>query len=147
MSHRKLLKRLPAVVLLAGLIISSVSSAQDSQKVYKFKIQTAVPSASIYFKQLQKFADTLDKMSDGQLQATVLPSGAVVAPFDILDAVSGGVVKAGQAWANYWSGKNSAYILFTNVPASTGLDQASLTAWYFRGGGKELRRKLDQEIM
>lgn len=117
------------------------------QKVYHFSIQTAVPSASLYFKLLQRFAKQLDRMSAGRLKAEVLPAGAVVGPFQILDAVNNGVVKAGYAWGNYWSGKNSAFVLFSNVPASTGLDQRSLMAWYYQGGGDKLYQEFLHDVM
>jgi TRAP-type mannitol/chloroaromatic compound transport system substrate-binding protein len=37
----------------------------------------------------------------------ILPDGAVVNAFEILDAVDKGVVDGGFAWTHYWSGKNS----------------------------------------
>src|SRR5690606_40180994 len=97
---------------------------------------------SLYFKLLEQFAQQIDTMSNGRLKAEVLAAGAVVGPFEILDAVSNNVVTAGYVWPNYFSGKNSAFVLFSNAPASTGLDQASMVAWYYRGGGEEPYREL-----
>jgi TRAP-type mannitol/chloroaromatic compound transport system substrate-binding protein len=57
------------------------------------------------------------------------------------------VVEAGYAWPHYWSGKHPAYVLFSNVPASTGMDQTSLMSWYYSGEGQELYRELTQDIM
>ena len=119
--------------------LASGATWSAEQKVYKFDIQTAVPSSSLYFQLTQKLATQLDKMSRGRLKAEVLPDGAVVKAFDILDAVSSGTVKGGMVWPHYWSGKNSAYVLFSNPPASTGLDQRSFMAWYYQGGGQEIR--------
>lgn len=129
------------------LLLMPVPSQAASDKVYKFSMQTAVPSASLYFKLLEKYAKQIDTMSGGRLKAEILPAGAVVGPFEILDAVSNDVVKAGYCWPNYWSGKNSAFVLFSNVPASTGLDQSSFVAWYYRGGGEKLYDELLQDIM
>lgn len=140
--------RKTCLMVLVGLALSVCSvNASAAQKVYKFNIQTAVPNSSLYFKLLTKFADQIRAMSGGQLQAEILPSGAIVPPFQIQAAVSHGVVNAGFAWPNYWSGKNSAYILFTNVPASTGMDQRTLMAWYYQGPGKKLFQHLNQDIM
>ena len=129
------------------LALSFMTNASAAQKAYTFQMQTAVPSASLYFKLLQRWAKQLEVMSGGQLKATILPAGAVVGPFQILDAVNNGVVKAGFAWGNYWSGKNSAFVLFSNVPPNTGLDQRSLVAWYYEGGGNKLYTELLGKIM
>ncbi len=131
-----------------GLAIAGTGTlhAQDDE-TFEFSIQTAVPNSSIYFKLVEKFADRLERMSGGRLQARVLPDGAEVAAFDILDAVNDGVVMAGYAWPHYWSGKHSAYVLFSNVPASTGMDQQSLMSWYYNGGGQELYTELTEEVM
>lgn len=132
------------LAMVATLASGATWSAE--QKVYKFDIQTAVPSSSLYFQLTQKLAAQLEKMSSGRLKAEVLPDGAVVKAFDILDAVSSGTVKGGMVWPHYWSGKNSAYVLFSNPPASTGLDQRSFMAWYYQGGGQELYTHLEQDI-
>lgn len=114
---------------------------------YRMDIQTAVPNASLYFKLTEQFASDVEEMSGGRITVNVLPDGAEVAAFEILDAVSDGVVTAGYAWPHYWSGKHSAYVLFSNVPASTGMDQNSLMSWYYSGEGQELYRELMQERM
>lgn len=143
---RALLLRLFAALVPLLLFAPVVTHAAD-EKVYKFSMQTGVPSASLYFKLLEKFSKQIDTMSGGRLKAEILPAGAVVGPFEILDAVSSDVVKSGYAWPNYWSGKNSAFVLFSNVPASTGLDQSSFIAWYYRGGGDKLYDELLQDVM
>src|SRR5690625_2425174 len=122
----------------------SVSVAAD--EVYEFSIQTAVPNASLYFKLLTKFSEQIDLMSGGRLKAEILPAGSVVGPFEILDAVSDNVVTAGYVWPNYFTGKNSAFVLFSNAPASTGLDQDSLVAWFYRGDGLALYQELLDEM-
>ena len=118
-----------------------------NQQTYSFSIQTAVPNSSLYFQLLERFAKQVETMSNDRLRVEVLAAGAVVGPFQILDAVSNNVVKAGYCWANYFSGKNSAFVLFSNAPASTGLDQDSLVAWYYQGGGDKLYAELLGDIM
>ena len=83
-------------------------------------------------------------MSNGRLKMEMLPDGAVVPAFEILDAVDKGVVDGGYAWTHYWSGKNTAAGLFSNPAAGggTGMDQLSHVAWLFEGGGNALYRKL-----
>ena len=113
------------------------------------RIQTAVPSASIYFELLSEFGDRIDKMSAGRVKIEVLPDGAIVPAFEILDAVDKGVVEGGYAWTHYWSGKHPAAGLFSNpmAGAGVGLDQLSHVAWLLEGGGYELYRKLYSDML
>src|SRR6187549_379083 len=115
-----------------------------AQTVTRLKIQTAVPTSSIYFDLMKKFGDRCDKMSNGRLKMEMLPDGAVVNAFEMLDAVDKGVVDGGYSWTHYWSGKNTAAGLFSNpaAGAGTGMDQLSHVAWLFQGGGNTLYKKL-----
>jgi len=131
---------LGAFCLLAG----SASAQEDS---YEMRIQTAIPNSSLYFKLLEDFAGRVEAMSGGRLEVEVLPDGAEVKAFEILDAVDACLVEAGYAWPHYWSGKHPAYVLFSNVPASTGMDQQTLMSWYYSGEGQALYNQLTQEVM
>jgi TRAP-type mannitol/chloroaromatic compound transport system substrate-binding protein len=142
----QLVKRVAAVTALSAALCST-TFAQSAP--IKMKLQTGVPSASIYFELMKNFGDRVDKMSNGRLKVEVLPDGAVVGAFGILDAVDKGVVDAGFAWTHYWSGKNSAAALFSN-PASgsgVGLDQVSHMAWLKNGGGDQLYDRLFTEVL
>jgi TRAP-type mannitol/chloroaromatic compound transport system substrate-binding protein len=122
----------------AGALLAAPALAQG---VTRLKIQTAVPSSSIYFDLMKRFADRVDKhVGNGKLKIEMLPDGAVVAAFEIVDAVDKGVVDGGYAWTHYWSGKNTAAGLFSNpaAGAGTGMDQLSHVAWLFQGGGYAL---------
>jgi TRAP-type mannitol/chloroaromatic compound transport system substrate-binding protein len=139
--------RLSAAVA-ALLLLITPAHAQQPQ-AYKMRIQAAVPAASIYFELLKKFGDRIDRMTAGRLKIEVLPDGAVVPAFEILDAVDKGVVEGGYAWTHYWSGKHPAAGLFSNpmAGAGVGLDQLSHIAWLFEGGGYDLYRKLYSDIL
>jgi TRAP-type mannitol/chloroaromatic compound transport system substrate-binding protein len=129
--------------------IAFVGSAWAQQQTYRMRIQTAVPAASIYFELLKHFGERVDKMSGGRMKTEVLPDGAVVSAFEILDGVDKGVVEAGYAWTHYWSGKNPAAGLFSNpmAGAGVGLDQLSHMAWLSQGGGNELYQKLFTDVL
>ena len=115
-----------------------------AQTVTRLKIQTAVPTSSIYFDLMKKFGDRCDKMSNGRLKMEMLPDGAVVNAFEMLDAVDKGVVDGGYSWTHYWSGKNTAAGLFSNpaAGAGTGMDQLSHVAWLMQGGQRALQEVL-----
>jgi TRAP-type mannitol/chloroaromatic compound transport system substrate-binding protein len=131
----------------AAALAATASVAVQAQAATRLKIQTAVPTASIYFDLMKRFGERVDKMSGGRLKLEILPDGAVVGAFEILDAVDKGVVDGGFAWTHYWSGKNTAAALFSNpaAGAGTGLDQQSHMAWLAQGGGNALYEKLFAE--
>jgi TRAP-type mannitol/chloroaromatic compound transport system substrate-binding protein len=120
-----------------------------AQQVTRLKIQTAVPSSSIYFDLLKRMGDRVDRMSSGRLKFEMLPDGAVVPAFEIFDAVDKGVVDGGYAWTHYWSGKNTAAGLFSNPAAGggTGMDQLSHVAWLYQGNGNALYKKFFSEVL
>jgi TRAP-type mannitol/chloroaromatic compound transport system substrate-binding protein len=128
----------------AAAFLAAAGGMAQAQQVTRLKIQTAVPTASIYYDLMKRFGDRVDKMSGGRLKMEILPDGAVVNAFEILDAVDKGVVDGGFAWTHYWSGKNSAAALFSNpaAGAGTGMDQLSHMAWLSQGGGNALYEKL-----
>ncbi len=134
---------------LAVICLAITGSAAAQQAPIRWKLQTGVPSASIYFELMKNFSDRVDKSSNGRLKIDVLPDGAVVGFFGILDAVDKGVVDGGFAWTHFWSGKNTAAALFSNpaAGAGAGLDQVSHMAWLRHGGGNELYRKLYTDVL
>jgi TRAP-type mannitol/chloroaromatic compound transport system substrate-binding protein len=134
-------------VVAAGAI--TVAPAVRAQQAARLKIQTAVPSSSIYFDLLRRFADRVDRMSNGRLKMEMLPDGAVVPAFEIFDAVDKGVVDGGYAWTHYWSGKNTAAGLFSNPAAGggTGMDQLSHVAWLFQGNGYAMYKRFFYEVL
>ncbi|MGE5098139.1 MAG: TRAP transporter substrate-binding protein [Betaproteobacteria bacterium] len=137
------------VAFAAGVMLIAGTSWAQQQQTYRMRIQTAVPAASIYYELLKHFGDRVEKMTGGRLKTEVLPDGAVVSAFEILDAVDKGVVEAGFAWTHYWSGKNPAAGLFSNpmAGAGVGLDQISHMAWLYEGGGNELYQKLFTDVL
>ena len=138
-----------SIAALAGVLVLGSNVAQSQQVQHKIRMQTAVPSASIYFELLKKFGDRVDRMSNGRIKIEVLPDGAIVPAFEILDAVDKNVVEAGYAWTHYWSGKHPAAGLFSNpmAGAGVGMDQLTHIAWLFEGGGNDLYRKLFTDIL
>ncbi|MFZ5558912.1 MAG: TRAP transporter substrate-binding protein [Pseudomonadota bacterium] len=133
----------------AGLCLALTGGIAQAQQAQKMRIQTAVPSSSVYFELLKKFGDRVEKMSNGRVKVEMLPDGAVVPAFEILDAVDKGIVEAGYAWTHYWSGKHPAAGIFSNPMAGSGvgMDQLSHVAWIFEGGGYDLYRRFYSDIL
>jgi TRAP-type mannitol/chloroaromatic compound transport system substrate-binding protein len=85
-------------------------------------------------------------MSGGRIQIDLLPAGAIVGAFQVIDAVSDGIIDIGHEVPVYWYGKNNAASLFGTGPVWGG-DANNMMAWWYAGGGKELYRELTQDIM
>jgi TRAP-type mannitol/chloroaromatic compound transport system substrate-binding protein len=83
-----------------------------------------------------ELADQLKAASGGDIVMKVYEPGKLVAPFEILDAVSSGKVNAGYYASGYWEGKMPGISLFTAVPF--GPEAPEFLAWMFRGNGLKL---------
>jgi len=105
------------------------------------RFQSTWPTKDIFHEYALDYAKKVNEMSGGRLKIDVLPSGAVVKAFDLIDAVNKGTLDGGHGVSAYWYGKNSAYSLFGTGP-SFGMDANTLLAWYEYGGGKDLYAEL-----
>jgi TRAP-type mannitol/chloroaromatic compound transport system substrate-binding protein len=84
-------------------------------------------------------------MTGGELRIEVLPAGAVVPAFGLLEAVSKGILDGGHGVMVYHYGKQNALALWGSGPAF-GMDAQTLMAWHKYGGGKELLARLYASI-
>ena len=110
------------------------------------KMQTSWGAANIWDEFAKDYAQRVDEMSGGRLKVDVLPAGAVVAAFQVLDAVNDGVLDAAHSVPVYWYGKNKAASLFGTGPVLGG-SATTMLSWFYAGGGAELYRELTQDIM
>ena len=110
------------------------------------KMQTSWPASDIWMDMARQYVDRVERMSGGRLKVDLLPAGAVVGAFQVMDAVSDGVLDAAHSVPVYWYGKNKAASLFGTGPVFGG-NATTMLAWYHTGGGKELYRELTQDVM
>jgi TRAP-type mannitol/chloroaromatic compound transport system substrate-binding protein len=76
----------------------------------------------------------------------MLPPGAVVPPFEVLDAVHKGVLDGAHSGPAYWVGKNRAAALFGPSPGGPfGMDLLDFMGWMYEAGGFELYQELYQK--
>jgi len=107
--------------------------------------QSTWPTKDIFHEFALDFAKKVNDMTGGDLKIEVLPAGAVVAPFGLLDAVSKGTLDGGHGVLVYHYGKQNALALWGSSPAF-GMDANMLLAWHKYGGGKELLNKVYSSI-
>ncbi|WP_299650752.1 TRAP transporter substrate-binding protein [uncultured Jannaschia sp.] len=108
------------------------------------KMQTSWGANNVWQEFAQDYADRVEAMSGGRLKIDVLPAGAVVAAFQVMDAVNDGVIDAAHSVSAYWYGKSKSASLFGTGPVFGASSQAML-GWFYEGGGEELYRELTQD--
>jgi TRAP-type mannitol/chloroaromatic compound transport system substrate-binding protein len=117
----------------------------SAQGVINMRWQSTWPSKDIFHEYAQDYAKKVNDMTGGDLKIEVLPAGAVVPPFGLLDAVSKGTLDGGHGVLVYHYGKSTALALWGSGPAYA-MDANMLLAWHRYGGGKELLAKLYASI-
>ncbi len=110
------------------------------------KMQTSWPASDVWQEFAQDYANRVQEMSGGRMTVDLLPAGAVVAAFQVIDAVNDGVLDAAHSVPVYWYGKNKAASLFGTGPVFGG-SATTMLSWFYAGGGAEFYRELTQDIM
>src|SRR3954447_2333317 len=126
----------------AAVTAPSVVKAQGATSM---RWQSTWPSKDIFHEYALDFAKKVNDMTGGDLKIEVLPAGAVVPAFQLLDAVSKGVLDGGHGVLVYHYGKNTALALWGSGPGY-GMDANMLLAWHKYGGGKALLEKIFSTI-
>jgi TRAP-type mannitol/chloroaromatic compound transport system substrate-binding protein len=127
----------------AALVAPMVSSAQAGPITMRW--QSTWPSKDIFHEYALDFAKKVNDMTGGDLKIEVLPAGAVVPAFGLLEAVSKGTLDGGHGVLGYHYGKQNALALWNSGPAF-GMDANMLLSWHKYGGGAELLSKLYASI-
>ena len=109
------------------------------------RFQSTWPQKDIFHEYALDFAKKVNDMTGGDLKIEVLPAGAVVPAFGLLDAVSKGTLDGGHGVVVYHYGKQTALALWGSGP-SFGMDGNTMLAWHKYGGGKDLLEKLYKSI-
>ncbi|MBJ6372454.1 TRAP transporter substrate-binding protein [Sedimentitalea arenosa] len=135
-------------VLAGGAVAGSSLAAPAvlAQSPIVLKMQTSWSASNIWQEFAQDYVNRVEAMSGGRLKIDLLPAGAVVAAFQVLDAVNDGLLDAAHSVPVYWYGKNKAASLFGTGPVFGG-SATTMLSWFYEGGGAELYRELTQDIM
>jgi TRAP-type mannitol/chloroaromatic compound transport system substrate-binding protein len=141
-SRRNVLKAAMAAGGAAALGFPAIVKAQGP---ITMRWQSTWPQKDIFHEYANDFAKKVNDMTGGDLKIEVLPAGAVVPAFQLLDAVSKGTLDGGHGVLVYHYGKQTALALFGSSPAY-GMDANTLLAWFKYGGGRQLLDKLYQSI-
>lgn len=138
-SRRGMLKG--AAVATGAMAVPMVATAQTTT----LRFQSTWPAKDIFHEYANDFATKVNAMAGGKLKIEVLPAGAVVPAFQLLEAVAKGTLDGGHGVVAYHYGKNSALALWGSGP-SFGMDPNMLLAWHNYGGGKELLAEIYKSL-
>jgi TRAP-type mannitol/chloroaromatic compound transport system substrate-binding protein len=131
-----------AIATAAAITAPSVVKAQGPVSM---RWQSTWPSKDIFHEYALDFGKRVNDMTGGDLKIEVLPAGAVVPAFQLLDAVSKGVLDGGHGVLVYHYGKQQALALWGSGPGYA-MDANMLLAWHKYGGGKELLNEIFTSI-
>lgn len=145
-SRRSFLRRTGTVAGGAAASTLIAAPAVLAQSPLVLKMQTSWPASDIWQTMAQQYVDRVQAMSGDRIQIDLLPAGAVVGAFQVMDGVSDGVIDIAHSVSAYWYGKNKAASLFGTGPVFGG-DPTNMLSWFYQGGGRELYRELTQDQM
>jgi TRAP-type mannitol/chloroaromatic compound transport system substrate-binding protein len=138
LSRRNVLR---AAIAAGGAAALGFPNIVKAQGVTNMRWQSTWPTKDIFHEFALDFAHKVNDMTGGDLKIEVLPAGAVVPAFGVLDAVSKGTLDGAHGVLSYHYGKSNALALWGSSPAY-GMDANMILAWHRYGGGKELLNKI-----
>jgi len=118
---------------------TSPAFAKEKKVLLKVPIcfSTSLPGMGSTIKWM---AERIPAASNGSIKIKVYEPGKLVAPFEILDAVSKGKTNAGYSVSGYWAGKIPASPIFTAIPF--GPEAGEYLAWMYYGNGMKLYQEM-----
>ena len=129
----------------AALAAPMIAKGQAATGPTSMRWQSTWPAKDIFHEYANDFAKKVNDMTGGELKIEVLPAGAVVPAFQLLEAVTKGTLDGGHGVLVYHYGKQNALALWGSGPAF-GMDANQLLSWHKYGGGKQLLEKLYASI-
>jgi TRAP-type mannitol/chloroaromatic compound transport system substrate-binding protein len=129
----------------AAIAAPMIAKGQAATGATSMRWQSTWPAKDIFHEYALDFAKKVNDMTGGELKIEVLPAGAVVPAFQLLEAVTKGTLDGGHGVLVYHYGKQNALALWGSGPAF-GMDANQLLSWHKYGGGKDLLNKLYASI-
>ncbi|MBP7338390.1 TRAP transporter substrate-binding protein [Niveispirillum sp.] len=131
----------------AGTAAGTIATPNVSRaQTVNLRFQSTWPARDIFHEFAGDYARTVNALAGGRLRLDMLPSGAVVGPLQLQDAVASGGLDGGHGVTAYWYGKNPAFSLFGTPPA-LGWKANHMLGWIKYGGGQALYDELVQQVL
>jgi TRAP-type mannitol/chloroaromatic compound transport system substrate-binding protein len=134
-----------AVSGVAGAAALTAPMVSVAQSPIVLKVQGAWGAKDIFNEMAEEYVKRVNEMAGGRLRIDYLIAGAVVKPFEVMDATSKGVLDGAHSVPVYWYGKSKVASLFGSGPIN-GCDAPQTLAWIYRGGGLEMYNELLKKL-
>lgn len=137
----------PAPVAPAPVAPAPVAPAvkANSKARISLTFQSTWPETDFFNEAAKDFADNVNKISAGRIYIEMLPTAARVKTFEVLKAVSDGVIDGGHGVPGYWYDQQNALALWGEGPCF-GMDSHGVMTWHNYGGGKELLAEIYESL-
>lgn len=131
--------RLHALFLLFLIFLLPLIAKADA--TYQWRLAMSWPEGTpMLHNAAKRFAENVEKMSNGRMHITVDAPGHHKSALGIFDFVRIGAYEMGHTASYYYKGKDPATTFFTTTPF--GMTPTEMNAWYYYGGGLELLHKV-----
>jgi len=130
----------------AGVATLATPAVVTAQAPIVLRMQSSWTSGEIFQEMARQYVERVEAMSGGRLRIELLPAGAVVGAFQVMEATSDGILDACHQVPVYWYGLHAGASLFGTGPVWGG-SATNLLAWIHRGGGQELYDELVHDIL
>jgi TRAP-type mannitol/chloroaromatic compound transport system substrate-binding protein len=133
--------KITSIALSTALVLglgSSIAVAEEKKVLLKVPIAFSTNLIGLGTPVLT-FKEGVESISS-TLKVKIYEPKKLIAPFEILDAVSTGKVNAGWAISGYWEGKMPAAPIFSSIPF--GPNASEFIAWMYEGNGLKLYQEM-----
>ena len=129
------------ITIVALLGILSVTPGMAADKPIKWKAQAFWSAAELPYKTFVEFCEKVKVLTNGRLEITPYPGGAIVPVFESLDALQNDVIQAMHMAPAYWAGKEPAFAAIDDLIAGYSHPWQA-DAWFHYKGGMKLLEEL-----
>ncbi len=129
-------------MFIAGVLaITAAPAAAQQQSKVRLNMASTFPGSMVLIGDAgKKLTQKVARASGGEIEIRFNEPGALVPAAQSVDAVAQGSVDAAWAGAGWFSGKDTAFNMFSSVPFGPGLGE--YLAWMYSGGGLVIAREM-----
>jgi TRAP-type mannitol/chloroaromatic compound transport system substrate-binding protein len=136
-----MLKRISCVVVVVLAVVFLAAPAMSADPPIKWKCQVFWSAAELSYKTFVDFTERVKALTNGRLEITPYPAGAIVPTFEALDALQNDVIQCMHMWPGYFSGKEPAFAAISDLIAGYTAPWQK-DAWMHYKGGMEMLREM-----
>ncbi len=133
--------KISAFFAIATIVLALLVTPALAEKTIKWKAQALWSAAELSYKTFVDFCERIKVLTNGRLEITPYPGGAIVPTFELLEAVQNNVLQAMHSWPGYNAGKEPAFAAISDLIAGYS-DPWQKDAWMYYMGGWDLLNEL-----